>query len=74
MEKLPCNNKIALIPSSTQWNFPEPKKPNLVNQYKTIANNTLFEVDLKIITNPMKIIIFTYLNDKGGGDLVFLID
>ena len=50
------------------------KKPNLVNQYKTIANNTLFEVDLKIITNPMKIIIFTYLNDKGGGDLVFSID
>ena len=51
------------------------KKPNLVNQYKTIANNTLFEVDLKIITNPIKIIIFTYLNDKGGGgDLVFLID
>ena len=50
------------------------KKSNLVNQYKTIANNTLFEVDLKIITNPIKVIFFTCLNDKRRRGFGFLID
>ena len=69
-----CKNYCAFIPLLNGTFQNQKKKSNLVNQYKTIANNTLFEVDLKIITNPIKVIFFTCLNDKRRRRFGFLID